>query len=162
MAILLSLLKSYGGYLVIAAAAGGWFLWHDHQEIDKGEARVVAAQKAADVKEAAHVAKVEQDATATIKDLQARLAGALAAPAPAPTVVVRMRLIPASVSAGTGSDDRPAVAGGDGSAGSSGAVGGDDQDIAGPTEQILKDDRAIIEYLQGYIATCQQAGVCRK
>lgn len=163
-AILLNLLKSYGGYALIIAAAGGWFLYHDHQEIDKGEARVEAAQKAADLKEAAHVAKVVNDATITITGLQARLADALATPAPAPTVAVWMRVIPAAGSPDEADSTPSPSPSGNGSAGPGSSVGssGQEVDIAPVTESILKDDRAIIQYLQGYIQACQTAGVCAR
>jgi hypothetical protein len=162
LVILLNLLKSYGGYILLAAAAGGWFLYHDHQEIDKGEARIVAAQKAADVKEGLHVAQVEKDAKATIDGLRAQLTESLLTPITPPHVVVRMCSTSPSVSTVAANDDRGAGPGSDGAAGSGGAVGGNDQDIAGPTEQILKDDRALIVYLQGYVVTCQNAGLCGK
>jgi hypothetical protein len=164
--ILLNLLKNYGGYALLLAIGGGWYLYHDHKEIDKGEARVVAAQKAADVKEAAHVAKVTASATATIQDLQRRLAAVLTAPAPVrpPSVVVRMcGYTPVPPDAGN-SSPRPESPG-DGPPGPGSVVGGGSQegpDIAPMTEKILSDDKAVIEYLQGYIRTCQTAGLCAK
>jgi hypothetical protein len=164
MTILLSILKNYAGYFLIVVVAGGWFVYHDHQEIQKGEARMAALQKAADLKEAKHIALVEANAKSTIDDLQARLSKSLATP-PQPAVVVRMCRNTASVPEAGAGADRPAVGSGDGTAGSSQAVGGTDQeapDIAPGTEHILNDDKAIIEYLQGYIRTCQAAGVCRK
>lgn len=162
MMAIFSFLRPYLGYIFIAAAAGGWFLWHDHQEIDKGEARVVAAQKAADVKEAAHVAKVEADDKVTIDGLKMRLDNALAIPDPVPGVVVRMCLPASRLSADAGSGGKPAGPGSDGPAGPGGSVGSADPDIAGLTEKILADDGAIIAYLQGYIASCQADGVCGK
>ncbi|MFI5397612.1 MAG: hypothetical protein ACHQ9S_18905 [Candidatus Binatia bacterium] len=159
MTAIFAFLRPYLGYIALAGAFYGWLLWHDHQEIVKGESRVVAAQKAADVKEAAHVAKVEANADSTIKDLNAKLDAAALSPVAKPGVVVRM-CVGASVPPHAGSADRPAGSGGDGPAGPSGPVGGDD--IAAPTERILAEDRAIIQYLQGYIETCQTAGLCKK
>ena len=159
MTAIIAFLKPYLGYAAIAAVLSGWFMWHNHREILKGESKIVAAQQAADIKEAAHVAKVEANAKTQIDTLQAKLDDALVAPVPQPRVVVRMCNNP-GVPADAGSADRPPGAGGDGTAGPGSPVG--DDDIAAPTEKILADDRAIIQDLQGYIVTCQQAGLCKK
>jgi hypothetical protein len=146
--------------LIIAILIGiGWFA---HFERTEEKTALVAAQQAADFKEAQHVAQVNANATASIQDLQVRLAAALVAPAK-PNVIVRVCQragVPANGSApssGTGAvlHDSPGPGGG---------VGEDDLglDIAPPTEAILKRDKAVIDYLQGYIRTCQTTGGCAK
>lgn len=138
----------------------GWFA--HSQRVDQRNADI-AATRQAEIKEAAHVAKVNADAAGTVGDLQARLAGALAAPVE-PSVVVRVcRYFPTTntdaVPAGSGSGS-----GNDASSGPSSGVGagGPGVDIAPPTETILKRDKALIDYLQGYIRTCQTTGGCAK
>ncbi len=157
--ILLNLLKSYGLYLAIAVAASGWFLWHDHLEIVKGRDQVIAQLKADNAKLAAHNAQVETDAKARTDKLQKSLDESLLTPIPTPRVVVRM-CDATPQGGGTAGPSGSTGPQSDGTKGSSKVVGG--PDIAPATEQILKDDGAIIEYLQGYIASCQKAGVCKQ
>lgn len=146
--------------LVIAVLIGiGWVV---HRIEVIGEQKVIVAQRAADLKEQAHVAKVNADATASIQDLQVRLAGALVAP-PKPAIVVRVCQHPNGAIEPARSDSGPSP-GGNETPGSGSGVGGDDLglDIAPPTEAILKRDKAVIDYLQGYVHTCQTAGLCAK
>lgn len=148
------------GIVLAVLVAIGWFA--HGQRVDQRNADLAAARQA-EAKEAAHVAKVNSDAAATISDLQTRFAGALAAPVK-PSVVVRVcRSTSAAnadgVPAGSGSGP-----GNDAPGGSGGGVGKDGLglDIAPPTEAILKRDKALIDYLQGYARTCQTTGGCAK
>lgn len=146
--------------IVLALLIGiGWFAHHERTE---EKTLLVAAQQAADLKEAQHVAQVNADAASTISGLSARLSGALAAPAQ-PHVVVRVCQHP-GVPADGGAPS-PSTGGlGDAASGPSSGVGEDDLglDIAPPTEAILKRDKAVIDYLQGYVRTCQTTGGCAK
>jgi len=153
----------YAGAAVALVATGTTlYVKHDHKEQKIGEQKVIAAQLAADAKEAAHVKKVQDDATTTINDLQLRFAAALATP-PKPAVIVRMCTNTPSVSpdaARSGTSPGPSI---DAASGSSSGVGSSDQegtDIAPATEAILKRDGELIAYLQGYIRECQAVGNC--
>jgi hypothetical protein len=153
----------YGGLILLLLTGGaGFWIHHDHKEQAIGEQKVVAAQKAADAKEAIHVQQVQDDATATIQDLQLRYAAVLASP-PVPRVVVRMCDATPGVPADAPRSDAGTESVSDAAGGSSGGVGGADQaapDIAPATEVILNRDKAIIAYLQGYIRECQKIGNC--
>jgi hypothetical protein len=143
--------------LGVAALIGAWWLYHHVIEIGEDKAR--AAQTAANLKEAQHVQQVEANASNTISDLQSRLAAALIEPVQ-PAVTVRMCVNPSrneSANSNQGAGVPSNAAGGPG-----GRVGEDDLslDIAPPTEAILKRDKAVIDYLQGYIRACQTAGAC--
>ncbi len=151
-------------YAEIAAAlilvvAGVWFVHHERQI---GAAKVTAVQQAADLKEKQHVDKVNADATATINDLQVRLSTALAVP-PQPAFVVRV--CPSAPSAPRGlPSDAPPSSGSNEASGTGGGVGSLDlgADIAPATEAVLSRDKAMIDYLQGYIEACQRMGNCAK
>lgn len=150
-------------YLYIALTIGllGGMLWFVHHERAIGEQKVVAAQQAADVKYAAQVAKVEADAKVTTDALQKQLDAALLTPIH-PNVVVRM-LVPTAPASGAVREDASPSPGGDAGSGSGGGLGEGhgSVDIAGPTEQVLARDKALIDYLQGYILKCQRAGMCQ-
>lgn len=138
---------------LVLIAAGMWFAHHERQI---GATKVEAAQAAANLKEAAHVAKVNEDATSTINDLQIRLSTALVLPAQ-PSFVVRV-CPTASPAARIPSSDAAPVARSDDSPRPSEGLGG--ADIAPGTEAILKRDKAVIDYLQGYVRECQTMGNC--
>jgi len=149
-------LREYGLLALILIVLGATIYFvHDERQI--GAAKVIAAQAAADAKEAVHVQQVEANAADTVSSLQARLTSQVAAP-PHPTVVVRMcDRTTSAPSAGGAALPGPA---GDAAGGPSSGVGEDD--IAAPTELILNRDKAMIDYLQGYVRACQTAGACAK
>lgn len=60
-------LAAYG---VLLAAIGGWLLWHDHEEIAKGETRIKAQDASARAAQKALDAKVSQG---VVDDLKAKL-----------------------------------------------------------------------------------------
>lgn len=147
------------GLVLAGLIAIGLFLHHVRVGAQQ---ELVVAQQAADLKEATRVAKVNADATVTINDLQARLSDALVAPTK-PSVSVRVCLQPRLPSDGGSASPSPGPLSYE-AGGPSGGVGSDDLslDIAPPTEAILKRDKAVIDYLQGYVRTCQTAGLCAK
>lgn len=154
-------LKEYG-YIALLLVVLGAVVWFAHDERVVGEAKVEAAQRAADAHEEARVAQVNANATTSIQDLQTRFAAALATP-PKPAVVVR--LCPGALApAGEGAPGTSPLSGGDAGVRSGSGVGSNNQgiDIATPTESILKRDQTVITYLQGYIRTCQTTGGCAK
>lgn len=150
-------------YLYIACLVGvlAAIAWFAHHERAAQAAIDQAARVAADAKETAHVNKVTANATATIQDLQVRFAATLAAPPPNPVVV---RLCPRptiTVSAGPqiqGAGPDSDATGGPGP----GVARPSEQgpDIGAPTEVILNRLKGKLDYLQGYVHTCQVAGVC--
>lgn len=148
----------YGALLVGLLGVVAWFAHHERTiQADKDH----AAQAAADAKEIAHVNKVTADATATVQDLQVRLATTLAAPPPNP-VVVRLCQRPA-VSVPAGTSDQGAGPGSNGTGGPSAGVAGSSEqgpDIGPGTEVILNRLKGKLDYLQGYVRACQSAGVC--
>jgi hypothetical protein len=151
----------YGGIIILLLSTGT-VLWikHDHKLIAEGEEKVVAAQQAADAKEAAHVKKVQDNANASLQTLQSRVDAEDLAPVQ-PHVVVRLcnsaSSVPADAARGNASAGAQANA-----TGGSGSGVGEGSDIAPATEAILKRDKDDIEYLQGYIRDCQAAGLCAK
>lgn len=151
-----------GIFLAILIAVG--LFAHHEREVEKTELQ--AAQLVADQKEAAHVAQVNANAAATVDALQTQLSTALANH-PKPAVTVRMCVKPAiAVGAGTVGQGPGLTL--DGTGGPSSGVGSGDQgitdstDTAPLTESILTRDKALIDYLQGYVRACQIAGVCAK
>lgn len=151
-----------GIFLAILVAIGAFA--HHERMVEKEHLQ--AAQYAADLKEAQHVAQVNANAKASVDSLQAQLSSALANH-PKPAVVVRMCNQPAAAGGGSAANSSagPAL---DAAGGSSGGVGGHDSgltdpnDIAPRTEEILARDKALINYLQGYVRTCQAANLCAK
>jgi hypothetical protein len=139
---------------------------HHEREVEKTELQ--AAQTASDLKETQRVAQVNANASASINALQTQLSAALANH-PKPAVTVRMCVrAPAAGSSATPSTS--AGSSGNATLGPDSAVGSGDQGIteAGPvdtapfTESILTHDKAVIDYLQGYVRACQTSGGCAK
>lgn len=153
-----------GIFLAILIAVG--LFAHHEREVEKTELQ--AAQLVADQKEAAHVAQVNANAAATVDALQTQLSTALAHH-PKPAVTVRMCVPAPAAGSGAAAGARTGLTL-DGAGGSSGGVGGGDQgiteaetvDTAPFTESILTRDKAVIDYLQGYVRTCQTTGGCAK
>jgi hypothetical protein len=151
-------------YLHIAClvAALGFIAWLSHHERAAEADKIYAARAAADLKALTRINKVTADATATIQDLQVRLAATLAAPPPSP-VVVRLRqrsrpiqVAPWAEAQGPGSSGNDTGGPGPGVAGPS----QEGPDIGPGTELILNRVGAKLKFLQGYVKACQDAGVC--
>lgn len=150
-------------YLILAAlvgvvATGAWFIHHERQI---GEQRWQRRLAEKELLWKANVDKVNEDAKVTIDGLQAKLDAKLATPPSDPLHVRVCKSAPTSPSSvPTGESPVPS---GDGPSGPSSPVARDDQgvDIGPATEAILNELSAKIDYLQGYIRTCQKAGVCK-
>jgi hypothetical protein len=143
----------------------GWFAHHE-RTVEKTELQ--AAQTAADLKEAQHVAQVNANAAASVDALQTQLSAALANH-PKPAVTVRM-CVNASAAGSGAAPGKGTGPSGNATLGPDSGVGSGDQGIteAAPvdtapfTESILAHDKALIDYLQGYVRTCQTSGGCAK
>lgn len=153
------------GIIAAILIAIGWFAHHE-RETEKTELQ--AAQLVADQKEQAHVAQVNADAATSINALQAQLSAALANhPKPAVTVRMCVNAPAAGSSAAAGRSTGLTL---DGASGPGSGVGSGNQgiteappvDTAPFTESILLRDKALIDYLQGYVRTCQTTGGCAK
>jgi hypothetical protein len=154
-------------YIALALGVVVWGVWFAHHERDIQAQKDTAAIVAAEKQHAVEAAKVLADATATIQDLQVRLATTLATP-PKPHVIVRMcdpdsqnGVRPPVTTPNTPSDGATGPGSGMGGSDPRAADAGDAPDIAGATEAILAHDGAVIRYLQGYIRACQKAGRCQ-
>lgn len=155
-------IKEYSLLAIILGLFIGLVWFGHHERIEERDAEIVA-QKRADDKEIKHVQEVQANDKITIDALQAQLGAALAAP-PKPGVVVRMcQPAPGAGSPLRGNPspglDSHATSGPGIGMGSNGQEG---SDIAPGTEVILGRDKAVIDYLQGYIRECQAKGVCAK
>jgi hypothetical protein len=148
------------GAFVAVVAFGTWLFFHIEGLGEAKEAKHVAAAV-----EAQH--KIDQkdvtDARLTLAQLQAKLDAALAAPPAVHTVHVRVcddpvRPDPAHENAGASPGVDEAIRPG----GGLGDEGRQASDITDDTYDVLGRSKALIEYLQGYIRTCQDKGFCEK
>ena len=149
---------AYLGMIVLIFAGFGWWTYHERKAEHEHD---IAVQAAALARETAHVKQVEDQANEQLSKIQNQLATALATP-PTPSIVVR---VCSATAAHLTADRAPSAAiPSDAASGPSSGMGssGEEPDIAPVTERILARDKAVIDYLQGYIRTCQQAGVCQK
>jgi hypothetical protein len=153
-------------YAYIAGAvlliAFGIYTFHKIEMI--GENKVVAAQKADDEREAAHVQQVQHDADAKYAVLEAQLAASLAAP-PRPGAIALRMCQHASVPASAPGTAAAAQPGSDATGGSGVGVSGDlteGPDVTPDIEALLTRLGAKLTYLQGYVSDCQAAGLCQK
>ncbi len=149
----------YAG-LLVAGVIGSLLFIHHERAI--GAARLAADIAKRDLAWQVKVNKVEQDAASKIGTLEGQLGTALMRP-PANPIHVRV--------CGPTAQPALAVPGNQGSGTSGDAAGKSDSGVAsngagadiGPaTEELLNRLDAKIKYLQGYILTCQTAGVCAK
>lgn len=150
--------------IIVALLLAIGFIYHKGQTNERDHLQ--AAQARADQKERDHVAKVQADDQLVVDKLQDQLGRALIEPV-IPGVSVRMCVNTAAPSSPVRSDSGPHPTG-NGPGGPGGGMGSDHQgstegiDVAPATEAILKRDKAVIDYLQGYIRECQDKGVCAK
>lgn len=149
---------AYLAMIALLFVGFGWWTYHERNEQRQHDASVEIAAAA---KEASHVKAIEDAADVKLSALQNKLDDALLTPV-TPGIVVRVCASPAATSAPNRAASTAAPS--DAVSGPSVGVGSSDQgeDIAPLTEAILARDKAVIDYLQGYIRTCQQAGVCQK
>jgi hypothetical protein len=146
--------------LAVLAFAG----WGFHKVEMIGENKVVAAQKAADEKEAAHVAQVQHDADLKYAALEARFTQQLGA-GPKPGAIPARLCWESNLPANAGSNGTGAQPGSNGPGGPGSGVAGDlvqGPDITPDTEALLNRLGAKLSYLQGYVVICQNAGLCAK
>ena len=157
-----------GAALAFLLTAGvAFWIHHNHIQQDIGEAKVIAADKAAAAKQAAADKERIDVASRSLATLQAQLDVALAAPVVHDTVrTIRVCDNAAPPAASPVREDAAAGARSVGAVQPTAvveeppqAVGADITDI---TESEFAHAGALIAYLQGYILACQNAGFCQK
>lgn len=159
---MLSEIQAYA-YAALAGALLAVTAWFGYHERHVEATEIHAAQAAADAKAQVQITKVQADATASIQDLQVRLASSLAAP-PLNPLVVRLCAAPSKFILARPEAPGPFAVGDDAGRPSAGVAGAGDPgpDIGPATEVMLSRLGAKLAYLQGYVAACQTAGVCGK
>jgi hypothetical protein len=145
-------------YLGVFVALIGGFVYYTHHERVIGAQKIEAADKAAAQKQAATVAKVEDNARTELQSATQAYAAAMdAAHAPAPKLVC--------YSAAPNSGRVPGHAGTSGSGNGTPSVPAESSVPFDPAPAILDNDKqadAQVALLQSYIRACQSAGICAK